>query len=226
MRKLIFAALLAGTIATPAFAQDVPGDFTGFRLEGLAGYDKLQSGEQDDDGADTSDNEGDESIDGVGFGIGAGYDFDLGSAVAGVEAEYIESTAEQESDETLDGVNFKNSVEIGRDIYIGGRVGFKATPSTLLYAKAGYTNTSVEAAVEGELDDEAGNDRFELDTNVDGYRLGAGVEQLIGPNMYGKLEYRYSNYGSIDFDDDLGDDVERDIDLDRHQVMLGLGFRF
>jgi outer membrane immunogenic protein len=225
MRKLIFAALLAGTVATPAFAQDVPGDFTGFRLEGLAGYDKMQSGESDD-GVDTSENEGDESIDGVAFGLGAGYDFDLGNMVAGVEAEYMTSTAEQESDETLDGVNFTSSVRTGRDIYVGGRLGFKATPTTLVYGKAGYTNTSLEAGFAGD------GDEFELDTNVDGWRLGAGVEQLFGPNMYGKLEYRYSNYNNLDFSDDfdLGDlepeDFDTDIDLDRHQVMLGLGFRF
>ena len=39
MRKLIFAALLAGTAATPALAQDAP-DLSGFRVEGIVGYDR------------------------------------------------------------------------------------------------------------------------------------------------------------------------------------------
>jgi outer membrane immunogenic protein len=222
MRKYVLAALLAGTLATPAFAQD----FTGFRVEGLAGYDSLKSGDDADDGVDTGDDEGDESIDGVGFGLGLGYDFDLGNVVAGVEGEWMESTGEQDVDETLDGINFTSSVETGRDIYLGARIGFRAAPSTLIYAKGGYTNTSIEGAF-----DDATN-RYEFDTNVDGYRLGAGVEQLFGPNMYGKLEYRYSNYSNLDFSDDFdfGDftpeDFDTDIDLDRHQVMLGLGYRF
>ena len=49
MRKILVAALLAGTLSAPALAQDAS-PFTGFRVEGLAGYDVLKSGERDDDG--------------------------------------------------------------------------------------------------------------------------------------------------------------------------------
>ena len=225
MRKFILAALLAGSVATPALAQDTS-PFTGFRLEGLVGYDKLQSGDRNDDNVDTSGNNGDESIEGVAYGVGAGFDFDLGGVVAGVEAEYTDSSGEQEADETLDGVPFTSRIATGRDIYVGGRIGFRAAPATLVYAKGGYTNTSIEFAAE------SSDERFELDSNVDGWRLGAGVEQLFGPNMYGKLEYRYSNYNNIDFSDDFdfedleSEDFGTDIDLDRHQIMAGIGFRF
>ena len=225
MRKLIFAALLAGTASTPAFAQDVPA-FTGFHIEAIGGYDTLRSGDRDDDGVDTGENEGDESIDGAVFGVGAGYDFNIGSLVLGVEGEYTESTGEQEADESLDGINFTSSVETGRDIYVGARVGVQAGPSTLVYAKAGYTNTSIEAGLES--DDET----FEFDTNVDGWRLGAGIEQRFGENMFGRLEYRYSNYNNLDFSDDFDfedfdpEDFDTDIDLDRHQVVAAVGFRF
>lgn len=227
MKKYIFAALLAGSVAAPAFAQPAgeASPFTGFRLEGLVGYDTLRSGEEDD-GVDTGDNDGDESLDGAVFGVGAGYDFDLGGLVAGVEGEFTESSGEQEADETLDGINFSSRIETGRDLYVGGRVGFVATPTTLVYAKAGYTNTSIEG------DFGSNSDRFEFDSNVDGYRLGAGIEQLFGPNAYGKLEYRYSNYSNLDFSDDFdlddfeAEDFDTDIDLDRHQIVAGFGFRF
>ena len=224
MRKVALAALLAATITTPAFAQDT--GFSGFRVEGLLGWDRLQSGEAEDDGADTSDDDGDESIEGAVFGVGAGYDWDLGGAVAGIEGEWSESTGEQESDETIDGINFTTGIETGRDLYVGGRIGFKVNPRTLIYAKGGYTNTSIESAVED------ASDRFEFDSNVDGFRLGAGAEMLFGPNMYGKVEYRYSNYDTIDFDDDFdfddieSEDSEFDIDLDRHQIVAGVGWRF
>lgn len=224
MRKVALAALLAATITTPAFAQDT--GFSGFRVEGLIGWDRLQSGEDDDDGADTSDDDGDESIEGAVFGVGAGYDWDLGGAVAGIEGEWSESSGEQESDETIDGINFTTGIETGRDLYVGGRIGFKVNPRTLIYAKGGYTNTSIESAVEDD------SDRFEFDSNVDGFRLGAGAEMLFGRNMYGKVEYRYSNYDTIDFDDDFdfddidSEDSEFDIDLDRHQVVAGVGLRF
>jgi outer membrane immunogenic protein len=226
MRKFLFAAaLLAGSAATPAFAQDT-GTFTGFRVEGIAGYDILKSGDSDDDNVDSNDNNGDESIEGVAFGAGAGFDFDLGNLVAGVEAEYLESSGEQEFDEAIDGVNFTGGIETGRDIYVGARLGFKATPSTLVYVKGGYTNLSIEGNF--------GNtgDRFEFDTNADGWRLGAGIEQLFGPNMYGKVEYRYSNYTNLDYSDDFdlddfeAEDFDTDIDLDRHQVVAAVGIRF
>ncbi|HEX8215171.1 MAG TPA: outer membrane beta-barrel protein [Allosphingosinicella sp.] len=226
MRKYIFAALLAGTVAAPAFAQ-AGGPFTGLRAEAIAGYDSLESGDDADDGVDTAGDEGDESINGIAFGAGVGYDFDLGGAVAGIEGEFTESTGKQDFDETLD-APFSGRIETGRDIYVGGRVGFKVAPTTLVYAKAGYTNTAVEGAFEGQ---DAG-DSFEFDSNVDGYRLGAGVEQVLGSNSYAKIEYRYSNYSNLDFSDDFDlddlepEDFDTDIDLDRHQIMAGIGFRF
>jgi outer membrane immunogenic protein len=225
MRKYLIAALLAGSFATPALAQD-ESPFTGFRVEGIVGYDVLKSGDSDDDNVDTSTDDGDESLEGVNYGVGAGFDFDLGGVVAGVEAEYSDSSGEQEADETLDGINFTSSVETGRDIYVGGRLGFRAAPRTLLYVKGGYTNTSIEANYE------TATDRFEFDTNADGWRLGAGVEQLFGPNAYGKLEYRYSNYNNLDFSDDFdldnfdAEDFDTDINLDRHQVVAAFGVRF
>jgi outer membrane immunogenic protein len=227
MRKYIIAALLAGSVVTPAMAQPSgeASPFTGPRIEGLLGYGSLGTGEDDDTGVD-NDDQADESIEGVVFGVGLGYDFDLGGLVAGVEGEFTESTGKQEADETINGIAFNSRVETGRDLYVGGRIGFVATPTTLVYAKAGYTNTSIESAVEG------GGDRFELDSNVDGYRLGAGIEKLFGPNAYGKIEYRYSNYNNLDFSDDFdlddleSEDIDTDIDLDRHQVVVGLGFRF
>jgi outer membrane immunogenic protein len=224
MRKYIFAALLAGTVAAPAMAQNAP--FTGLRAEAIAGYDSLESGE-DDDGVQTNGNEGDESTNGVAFGAGVGYDFDLGNLVAGVEGEFTESTGKQDFDETID-APFSGRIEVGRDIYVGGRIGFKVAPTTLLYAKAGYTNTAIEGAFEGQ----SAGDEFEFDSNVDGYRLGAGIEQVLGSNSYAKVEYRYSNYSNLDFSDDFDlDDLEPEdfdtrIDLDRHQIMAGIGFRF
>jgi outer membrane immunogenic protein len=226
MRKYVFAALLAGTVAAPAMAQNAA-PFTGLRAEAIAGYDSLESGEDDDDGQQTNGDDGDESINGIAYGVGVGYDFDLGGVVAGIEGEFTESTGKQDFDETLD-APFSGRIETGRDLYVGGRVGVKVAPTTLVYAKAGYTNTAIEGAFEGQ---DAG-DRFEFDSNVDGYRLGAGVEQMLASNSYAKIEYRYSNYSNLDFSDDFDlDDLEPEdfdtkIDLDRHQIMAAIGFRF
>lgn len=220
MRPFILAALLAGSVAAPAVAQQAeinPG-FTGPRVGGIVGYGQLGSGEDPEAGIE-NDGRGDQSIEGVTYGVDGGFDFAIGGLVAGVEAEYSESSGRQDIDESV-ALPFSGRIETGRDLYVGGRLGFLATPQTLLYGKAGYTNTSIESAFED------ADDRFEFDTNIDGYRLGAGVEQLFGEKFYGKLEYRYSNYSKLDFSDDDDQDFQTSIDADRHQVVAGLGIRF
>jgi len=225
MRILLVAALLAGTAATPAMAQDVAANpFTGLRVEGLVGYDTLQAGSSANDEDESTDN----TVDGVAYGVGAGFDFDLGGAVLGIEGEFMDSSGEQESDENINGVPTTFGLDISRDVYIGGRVGFAVAPSTLLYAKGGYTSTRLESQIED------ATDSVNFDTSVDGYRIGAGLEQQFGAggfgfgaSSYGKIEYRYSNYSDFRVGDDVfEDDGELDVDLDRHQVLVGLGVRF
>ena len=47
----------------------------------------------------------------------------------------------------------------------------------------------------------------------------------LGPNSFAKTEYRYSNYNNLQHNME-GTDFQRNIDLDRHQVVAGIGFRF
>ncbi|HYI47397.1 MAG TPA: porin family protein [Allosphingosinicella sp.] len=176
MRKYLLAALCAGTLATPAFAQD-QGSLSGFRVEGLVGYDRPSIA--------------DENADGVLYGMGVGYDFQSGNTLFGIEAEATDSTAnERVAGAFLPGDELR--VRAGRDLYVGGRVGAVVGGGTLLYAKAGYTNARVRIDYE---DGTAGtvND-FTDRTNLDGVRAGAGAQFAIGTNAYLKTEYRYSNY--------------------------------
>lgn len=92
------------------------------------------------------------------------------------------------------------SVETDRDLYVGGRVGF-AAGRALVYGKAGYTNARFEAS----------NGVVRASDTLDGVRVGGGVEMSLTGGLFAKAEYRYSNYS---------DDVER------HQGLAGVGFRF
>ena len=203
MRKyLLSAALLASAAATPAFAQEAA-PFTGPHIEGLVGYD------------DVSDGKGD-----LMYGIAGGYDFQLGGVIAGIEGEFADSDVKgTASDLITTGDSFRLNTD--RDLYVGARVGFTLTPSTLLYAKGGYTN----AKFESRFNDGAGT-IFNNGVTADGYRLGAGVEQkfnLFGPSGFIKAEYRYSNYKNLDIGQD---DFDLETDIDRHQAVVGLGVRF
>lgn len=222
MKKTI-ALLTAGSLfglAAPAMAQvQEESPFTGLRGEGIIGYDNLRAGSDvDDDGNENND----QSIDGIVYGVAAGYDVDLGSVVVGAEAEFLDSSGDVEFDDgDFEGFGFGN-VSAGRDLYFGARVGINAAPNVLAYVKGGYTNAKLNIRSNDGLND------FESDFDLDGYRIGAGAEYAINQNTFFKLEYRYSNYseGEVDFDGTLADTDRFDVDLDRHQVVAGVGLRF
>lgn len=215
---LLLAAGSAMAIAVPAHAQEDRG-FNGPWIGAVAGYDRNQAGSSQDDGVNA---DLDQNAEGLVYGIGAGYDVDLGTMVIGAEAELTDSTADSDYSDPY--TNFGlGAVDTGRDIYVGARAGFKATPSTLVYAKAGYTNARFNFIGTD------GTTNYEENLDTDGWRVGAGVEQKIGSNAFAKLEYRYSNYssGEIDFEaSGVADSDQFSIDTDRHQVMAGVGWRF
>lgn len=193
MRSIVVAALLAASATTPALAQDSAsgtGRFTGPRVEGLAGWDRVQNNGHDD---------------GALYGIGAGYDIQAGGAVFGIEGEAADSSVRQcAGSRTV--ADPRICARAARDLYVGGRVGTVIGDRTLLYAKAGYTDAQVKLTAND------GTTRTTLGkTNLDGYRVGAGVEYALGSNSFVKTEYRYSNYEK---------------GFARHQVVAGFGFRF
>jgi len=218
--KKTFALLAAGSalaFALPAAAQDNAA-FTGPRVEALVGYDSTSPGSSEDiDNAEDID----QSMDDVAYGVGVGYDMAFSGAVIGVEGEYVHSEAQTE----YDTVGFENfgvgNLEAGRDLYVGVRAGVLVTPRTLAYAKAGYTNASYNVLATDNVTD------VDTDIDLDGWRVGAGLEYAVSENMFVKGEYRYSNYEEGEVEGPSGVESDRfDIDADRHQVMLGVGVRF
>jgi outer membrane immunogenic protein len=179
MRSYLIAALIAGSLATPAFAQDTPPptSMSGFRVEGLVGYDSARIADNKDGG--------------LLYGVGVGYDFQSGRAVFGIEAEASDSTNRGcVNDFFVAGDSLCARTE--RDLYVGGRAGAVVGRNVLLYAKAGYTNARFRV----DFDDgtPAGTSNFSDSVNVDGVRVGLGAQFGIGRNAYIRTEARYSNY--------------------------------
>jgi outer membrane immunogenic protein len=203
MRKLVLTAATAALglgLAAPAFAQDSEkAPFTGVRVEALGGYDNLSSGDDNSTGKD-----------GFVYGGALGYDAQVGGVVLGVEGEITGSTTKVRATDVLTAGD-RLRVGAGRDLYVGGRIGYAVSDRALIYAKGGYTNARVN------IDYAVGTARIEDHTNLDGYRVGAGVEYNVTPRAYVKAEYRYSHYGQAD---------DYDIDANRNQVLAGVGYRF
>ena len=196
MRKLILAALAVSAAATPALAQDA--SFSGPRAEAIVGWDHV----------------GDDSIsngsrDGVVYGGQLGYDYQAGNTVFGIEGEITgASTKDTANGVLVAGDRLRASA--GRDLYVGGRVGFVAGNRALIYAKGGYTNARFDTHYTSTTSDIEDHD------TVDGWRLGAGTEVKLNDKVYLKGEYRFSKYDS----DSAG------VNAERHQVVGGVGIRF
>lgn len=190
MTRLVASALAALVLAAPAMAQD-RAPFTGARIEGLAGWDRIQGGGGHDDD--------------IGYGVGIGYDMQVGSALVGLEGEITDSNNKTCSGAatTLDP---RLCLKAARDLSVGGRFGAVVGGNTLLYAKLGYTNARTK------LTRDDGSLRTTLGrADLDGVRIGGGAEFALNRNMFAKAEYRYSNYEQ---------------GMERHQVMGGVGLRF
>ncbi len=217
MRKILVALVATSAFATPVLAQSANPTFSGARVEATLGYDHTGAG------SSVSNNNGrdDQKIDGLLYGGGIGYDIATSSnVVLGAEAELTGSTAKSDRNDYTSDFGF-GRVKQGRDIYVGARAGYVVAPTTMLYVKGGYTNAKLNVL--------AGSTSQTTDTkfNLDGWRLGAGAEQAMGPNSYAKLEYRYSNYERSNIDYATGGTSGRfDVDTDRHQVVASYGFRF
>ena len=138
---------------------------------------------------------------GLAGGVGVGYDFPMGSALSlGADAELILSTTDVVVDD--------GELNVRRDIYVGGRITGRVSDTINVYAKAGYTNLRLSFDVFDEDDDEA---EFSASGNLDGVRGAVGVQFGSETRSYYGLEYRYSNY---------------EADVERHQGMLFIGYRF
>ncbi|HEX8571992.1 MAG TPA: porin family protein [Allosphingosinicella sp.] len=186
---LASVAVLAA--ATPAAAE-------GFRAEIHGGWDHVRA----DDGAVNSN----DSDSGIVYGIGAGYDVAISPKVElGIDLSAdLSSMEECEGSVIVPGDTA--CLDAGRDLAAAVRLGYKVSDRGTLYALAGYTNARF---------------RFDYTTpagvttrdgrNLDGFRLGAGYQHGFGEKLYGKVEYRYSNY---------------EADVTRHQVLLGVGVNF
>ena len=181
MHFKIIGGLIAFAFATPALAQDPPEspapapNFSGFRVEGLIGWDHTEILD-DDQGAPL-------------YGIGVGYDYQTGRAVLGLEAEASDSNNNGCLGNVINPGD-RLCAGTGRDLYIGARAGLIVGRNVLLFAKAGYVNTRFTS----EYDPGAGGAVTSFHYTVGGLRVGGGAEVAIGRHFYVRAEGRYTEY--------------------------------
>lgn len=146
-----------------------------------------------------------ESEEGVAFGGAVGYDFSLtDNWFAGVEGSIDDSTTEACASD-LFYLGDKLCAKTGRDLSAVARLGTKLGEKSQVYVLGGYTNARLKVTYND------GEATYSEADNGDGFRLGAGYRLNLSENMFGKLEYRYSNYEG---------------DFSRHNALVAVGMSF
>jgi outer membrane immunogenic protein len=197
---LLIAAVAAALPTHAAFAEDPAAGTTardgaaasGARVELMAG----------------SDNDGFEN--GVLYGGRVGYDFRVGKRfLLGVDAEYSEVTTDQEFD--FPGLPSLRA-EDGPEHYAGGRATFVLSGRFRLFGAGGYTRTKEGVFFQTSPNPAPLGTVAAGQRSMEGFRLSAGGQVLLGRRAFLGAEYRYSAYG--------------DQGLNREQVVASIGFRF
>jgi outer membrane immunogenic protein len=152
-------------------------------------------------------------------GVQVGADYQMGRFVAGVFGSYNLSAMKSEG--SLADFDAGFEVEKGDEWSLGGRVGFLATPRTMVYALAAYTQT------EYDFSGYIGTDVGKKTVDFDGVTVGGGIEVALTNNVFLGAEYTHTFYGEETIFDtgasDVGGFGHRVIDdLDEDKIMATL----
>jgi outer membrane immunogenic protein len=143
-----------------------------------------------------------------GFLLGAfgGYNWQSGNIVAGAEADVGYSWGE--------GSNAGFDSESGMEGSLRARLGYVVSPNILLYATAGGAAKDLEVT-----DDFGASDN----NTMLGWTAGAGADIMVTENVFGRVEYRYTDFGNESFDLTGGSTEVSDKD---HRITFGVGMKF
>ena len=137
-------------------------------------------------------------------GVFGGYNFQTSNmTVFGIEGDFALSGA----DDKAGGVRVENNW----NGTLRARAGL-AFDRFMLYGTGGLAVGHVKVKVPGDSDS----------ATKAGWTIGAGMEAAITNKVIGRLEYRYTDLGTHNFDTA----PRKKVDLTSSQVMVGVGFKF
>lgn len=202
--KSLLLLAIASSLAAPALAADLtyqePAapiaeqgysgyDWSGFYLGAQGGYNWTQGTVLGND----------RNLDSGTAGVHAGYNFQSGNFVYGIENDF--------------NYNFdnKNNANLEWDASGRARVGY-ALDRTLIFATAGV------AAAGGKVDIPSVGKKDDI---LIGWTAGGGLEHAFTDHILVRGEYRYSDFGNKDFGSAIGD-----FGATQHKVLVGASYKF
>lgn len=191
-----------GNAAAADFADIDTSDWMGFYGTLSAGYSGVGlDGSQTDFFTETDKSWSDGAV----FGLGLGYNHDMGDFVFGLEGDVSLLTNENQ-------LEMKQTVDADYDWFATARVraGYDAD-GTLLYATGGL------AALATNFD---GGSDSQSETFI-GWTAGGGIERMMSDSISVRAEALYADYGSVGFSD-----LDSEFDSEMVIVRAGISFRF
>lgn len=223
LKSLIVGAAL-GVLATPAFAADMIApaatyDWSGPYLGVQAGYGWGRDHIHDSNRFDPSDSDYSDhfSMDGALGGVFAGYNFQHGNLVFGAEADAEISDVKGDNDWPF---GDKSTAKISAQGSLRARLGY-AFDNSLVYVTGGVAIGNIKTAY---FD---GADVDSYSRTRAGWTLGIGAEHAFTPNWIGRVEYRYTDFGSVtDWTRTTDPNWNEHNDITQNAVRIGLAYKF
>jgi outer membrane immunogenic protein len=169
--------------------------------------------------------DGADSFDVSGFigGVHAGYNYQFGTFVVGIEGDVDFSGADGDNDFRAEGdvtTVGDLSLDVNWQASLRARAGV-AVDRFLIYGTGGIAFADADLDFEGTVDD-VSFDASDGQSFV-GWTIGLGAEYAFTDNLLGRVEVRYTDFGDQDFDLD-GTSVN--VDWSQTAVMAGISYKF
>ncbi len=210
-KSLLSAVVFVASISMAATASAQESAFEGLYVGAQAGWSSI-----DGDVTVTGVGSVGDTGDGFGGGVFVGFGGVNGSLYGGIEAELGYDGAEWDASVSVPGIG-SASAEIKAQLTYGlsFRAGWVAADNILIYGRVGWvrTNTEFSAGV-------VGLGSVSVDKDLDGLRIGGGVEGKLGNNIGVRGEYTYTAYGDVEFVPGLNFDAEQ------HLFRVGAAYYF
>jgi outer membrane immunogenic protein len=216
-----YLALLLLLVPALSFAEGFTGPYIGV----FTGYSWA-----DDDGKGSNGNENwtqNPNPRGLQLGLQGGYNWSLqNNILVGIEADYAHRGGDSDKayykDDGEADTDYALTSDLKASASIRARLGYLLDSTTLLYVTGGYATIDVERR---NLDSYGYETSESTSDWQEGWTAGVGAEYLMTSNLSGRLEYRYSDYGTENIHVDMwSEDYKQS--LTEQSVRVGLSYQF
>lgn len=224
MKSLSLAATLLALSAGTAVAQDRTYDWSGAYIGAQAGH-AWGDAEAHIPGLPNWPTT-DVSPNGIFGGAFAGYNYQFdGGLVLGADSDFSLASIRSESEWIGPGGSpvkpeQLNFTRVDWTAGLRGRVGY-AFDRALLFVAGGLAVAGVQ------IDDMAkGSRRPSLDKTMTGWTVGGGVDYAFSNSLFGRIEYRYSDFGTVPNNYSYSDWEPYKVHIKTHDLRIGIAYKF